>query len=270
MKINRLKWTYLAVIMLTLVSCHQKDENTVEFETLTADKSDRLTADATSPMCSISLKLKNATETNGHKGEVINSVVVERLFNQQEISIKTAMERFCEDYINNYKRTMLSLYNHDRTDSTKRAWYEFHYIISAETQQGSKGTIAYLATLDFYEGGAHGTNQLVVMNFDVQTGRLITLSDIFAEGTEVQLNNILLKSLKEKTGLETLEALKEKGYLNAVDIYAPENFIIGDETITFIYNPSEIAPYEMGPTELIIPYTTIEEILKNSFYSFIK
>ena len=126
MKINRLKWTYLAVIMLTLVSCHQKDENTVEFETLTADKSDRLTADATSPMCSISLKLKNATETNGHKGEVINSIVVERLFNQQEISNKTAMERFCEDYINNYKRTMLSLYNHDRTDSTNRAWYEFH------------------------------------------------------------------------------------------------------------------------------------------------
>ena len=98
----------------------------------------------------------------------------------------------------------------------------------------------------------------------------MTLNDIFVEGTENQLNNILLSALKEKTGLETLEALKEKGYLNAVDIYAPENFIIGDETITFIYNPSEIAPYEMGPTELIVPYSPMEEILKNSFYSFIK
>lgn len=162
---------------------------------------------------------------------------------------------------------MVPLYNQDRADTTKRAWYEFHYIISAETQQGSKNTIVYLATVDYYEGGAHGTHQQVALNFEAKTGRLLTLSEIFAEGTENQLNNILLKALKEKTGLGTIGQLREKDYLKSVDIYAPENFIINDETITFIYNPSEIAAYSVGSTELIIPYSSMESILKNSFIS---
>ena len=103
------------------------------------------------------------------------------------------------------------------------------------------------------------------MNFEAKTGRLLTLEDLFADGTENQLNNILLKALKEKTGFATLSELKEHNYLTSVDIYAPENFIIGDETVTFIYNPSEIAAYSEGSIELIIPYTSLDKLLKNSF-----
>ncbi len=50
-----------------------------------------------------------------------------------------------------------------------------------------------------------------------------------------------------------------------MDIFPSENFILGDETITFVYNPYEIAPYAMGSTELIIPFSDIEKLLKNSF-----
>ena len=44
-----------------------------------------------------------------------------------------------------------------------------------------------------------------------------------------------------------------------------ENFILSEETITFVYNPYEIAPYNVGSTELIIPFSDIKELLKNSF-----
>ena len=50
-----------------------------------------------------------------------------------------------------------------------------------------------------------------------------------------------------------------------MDMFPTENFIIGEETLTFIYNPYEIAPYNMGMTELIIPYSDIEKILKTTF-----
>ena len=83
------------------------------------------------------------------------------------------------------------------------------------------------------------------------------------------MNKILLDALIESKGVSSLSDLKQKGYLVSVNIYAPQNFIIGEETITFIYNPSEIAPYTEGATQLIIPYTTLEKILKNSFHSFI-
>ena len=138
-------------------SCGNTEENTVEFETLTLDKAINLTNEELSPTCTVSLKMENAIEKNGHRAEVINNTVIERLLNMRDMSMKTAMEEFTENYIKSYKSTMVPLYNQDRADTTKRAWYEFHYIISAETQQGSKNTIVYLATVDYYEGGAHGT-----------------------------------------------------------------------------------------------------------------
>ena len=268
MKINRLNWALLTMVML-LASCQQIDENTVEFETLTADETVYLTQEENSPACRVSLKLMSATPENGHRGEVINLTVGERLFQMEEVSVKSAMDRFIENYTQTYRQTMMPLYNQDRADTTKRAWYEFHYIISADAHQGSQKTVVYQTTVDYYEGGAHGTNQQIIMNFEASTGRLITLKDVFAEGAESQLNEVLLKALIANKGVESVNDLKQKGYLVSTDIYAPDNFIIGEETITFIYNPSEIAPYAEGGTELIIPYTDIEHLLKNSFSSFI-
>ena len=93
----------------------------------------------------------------------------------------------------------------------------------------------------------------------------LTLSDIFATGYEQPLKDVLLKALKAKTGCTTLTALRNKGYLYSMDIFPSENFILGEETITFVYNPYEIAPYAMGSTELIIPYSDVDKILKTTF-----
>ena len=179
--------------------------------------------------------------------------------------MKLAADAFAESYTDSYKKTMLPLYNQDRADTTKRSWYQYHYIINCSTQKGSKGTVAYLATIDYYEGGAHGINQLITLNFEAKTGRQLTLTDIFAPGYEQPLKNVLLKALKAKTGCSTLAALHEKGYLYSMDIFPSENFILGDETITFVYNPYEIAPYAVGSTELVISYDEVDKILKNSF-----
>jgi hypothetical protein len=45
----------------------------------------------------------------------------------------------------------------------------------------------------------------------------------------------------------------------------PENFILGSDAITFVYNPDEIAPYTIGSTELTIPYVAMDKILRSSF-----
>ena len=50
-----------------------------------------------------------------------------------------------------------------------------------------------------------------------------------------------------------------------MNIYVPENFILGSDAITFIYNPDEIAPYSLGSIELTIAYTAIEKILASTF-----
>lgn len=255
----------ISCLLLLLASCGGDDENNVEFQTVTADKTAILSNEELSPTCTVHLQLEEATETNGHRGELINATVMKRLLDREEASMKLAADAFAESYTDSYKKTMLPLYNQDRADTTKRSWYQYHYIINCSTQKGSKGTVAYLATIDYYEGGAHGINQLITLNFEAKTGRQLTLTDIFAPGYEQPLKNVLLKALKAKTGCSTLAALHEKGYLYSMDIFPSENFILGDETITFVYNPYEIAPYAVGSTELVISYDEVDKILKNSF-----
>lgn len=256
--------TFLVVLSL-FASCKGGDDKEVWFETISIDKTAKLSNEDLAPHCSVSLNVQYARQKTGEAAKEINEYLVERLFNKQDISVEAAAQQFTEEYVQNYQATLTSLYNQDRNDTTKRAWYDYHYIISTESHPGNENTIVYLATIDYYEGASHGINELITMNFDKETGHHLSLSDIFATGYEQQLTAVLLKALKEKTGSDDLAALKEKGYLNAMDMFPTENFILGEETITFIYNPYEIAPYNMGSTELIIPYNDVDKILKTTF-----
>lgn len=256
--------TLMAAAMLC-GACGEEESSHITFQTVAADKTVRLSNDDVPPTCSVNLRLEEATETSGHRGEVLNETVMNRLLDRMEVSMQVAADAFAEDYTQTYLKTMLPLYNQDRADTTKRAWYEYHYIISATTQLGSKGVLAYLANIDRYEGGANGTRQLVAMNFDEATGRLITLNDVFLADVEKPLSALLLKALKAKTGLATLKALHGAGYLRGMDIYPPDNFILGTETVTFVYNPDEIAPFDLGSTELTLTYEEMRQLLNPSF-----
>ena len=96
------------------------------------------------------------------------------------------------------------------------------------------------------------------MNFDTQTGRLLQLRDVFVPGYEQQLNELLLDELLRQTDSKDKDELKKKGYLYSMNMFAPENFILGADAVTFVYNTYEIAPYSVGRTELTLDYVPNE------------
>ena len=101
------------------------------------------------------------------------------------------------------------------------------------------------------------------MNLENLTGRQLALSDIFVPGYEQRLSSRLQKALCSYVGVGSLQELKNQGYLYSMDMFSSENFILGEEAITFIYNPYEIAPYEKGSIELTLAYSELDDILKN-------
>ena len=252
------------VFVLLLCACSQEKE-TISFETVTADKTVALSNDSVPPTCSVNIRLEEASPESGRAGEIINSTVARRLLSRGDDGLQQAANAFAEEYTSNYIKTLLPLYNQDRKDPNKHAWYHYHYIINSHTQTGSKGTVVYIADINYRQGGDHVVSQQVVMNFEEATGRLLTTKDIFVDGFEAQLKPLLLKALQEKTDLSSLTALRSNGYLKGTDIFVPENFILSSDAITFIYNPDEIAPYSVGSTELTIPYADMSRILNSSF-----
>lgn len=262
---NHLKWTLFLLLMAVITGCRNDNEGKLTFEMIESEKTVKLSNEELSPLCSVSLKMACATESSGEIGKKINNEVVYRIFNQDGVGMQGAMDQFTQQYTSTYRANMLPLYNEDRADTTKRSWYEFHYIINSTTEQTSRNTLVYLATVDYSEGHANSIHQLLPINFYSSTGDYIRDKDIFVDGYETQIKPILLNALMEKMEVNSIDALKEKGYLQTVDIYAPENFIVGDATITFIYNPSEIASLELGTIELVLTYAQLKKIIKPQF-----
>ena len=259
------KINLFALIALILSACGSEEGGPIIFEPVTADKVVKLSNDEQSPSCTVHLQLQTATEENGYKAEVVNNIILEKLLDMKGLSMQEAVDSFANGYTASYIRNFLPLYNQDRADESKRSWYEYHYVITSETQGGREETTIYIADIDYYEGGVHGINQRHIFNFINNTGVLIGLDDIFVPGYEDQLNGILLEALCEKVGVEDIHRLHENGYLFSMDMFPAQNFILNDETITFIYNPYEIASYDKGSTELTLSLEDLKNILSPDY-----
>lgn len=211
------------------------------------------------PHCSVDLQMDCLDEKHGETAKILNEAVNQRVFYLENLTMQQAADSFankyCRDYVSNYA----PLYREDKASQEKHAWYEYRYKVSTETIQEVEGIVTYLINIEYYEGGAHGISQQLAMNFNTENGEQLSLHDVLAPGFEQKLNEQLLEALLDKTGAKDINQLHEEGYLYSMDMFASENFILGDDEITFIYNPYEIADYSKGRIELKID---IDELKK--------
>lgn len=249
--------------LLLLNACGSKVSKLVTFEMSKTETTVALADGNDAPSCKVLLEIAYAVSEQPERAQAINAAIVKRLFERQGMTVQQAAEAFANQYTTDYKRTLAPLYQEDRNDAAKHAWYEYHYEIRTETAAGrDDNTVVYLVHLDFYEGGAHGIQQLLAMNFDAETGQPLMLESVFVSGYEQPLSQKLLEKLMDIADVSTEKELTDKGYLYSMDMFPSQNFILGEDGITFIYNPYEIAPYAMGKTEITLSYGEIEELLK--------
>lgn len=235
--------------------------SSIDIEEAKAVKAVAITNEDNVPQCQVNLQVKYV-KGDDERARNINNAIEQRLFMYDSLQMQQAVDSFANFYTKEYQKNMAPLYREDRADETKRAWYEYKYVIETDTRRGKDGCLVYIIDLDMYEGGAHGIRQQLAMNFDEKTGKQITYDDLFVQGYQYTLRELLLEELKKQTDTNTLDELHAKDYLLTMDIYAPQNFILGDDEITFIYNPYEIAPYDKGNTELTLSYSKLSKILR--------
>lgn len=258
--------TFLAAVLCeaVLTACSGGESDNIDFGEAIAERRVKLAEEEGSPECKVLLRIKYAREEQGAAAQAINHAIESRLLGMERLPMQEAADSFANEYTRRYRHDMGPLYRADRADTARRAWYEYRYVTTTDTQRERKGVVTYLISTDRYEGGAHGISQLLAINFNIKTGKPLTLDDVFVPGYSSELNKLLLQALKDKVGAGSMQELNEKGYLLSMDMYAPRNFILGDEAITFIYNIYEIAPYSTGKTELTLDYDDLEKILKKT------
>jgi hypothetical protein len=253
--------TLAAATILTACGGNDTGEE-MTFESVKVEKTVSITNEPDAPQCKVSLQLAAVKGGPAERAKAVNEMLAQQLLGIEGVGLKVAADSFANKYTGDYIKNFAPLYREDRNDKQKRAWYEYHYNITSDTKKGRGGVTIYSATIDYYEGGAHGINQRLAMNFDNATGQLLMLDDVFVPGYQQQLSERLLQALMEKAEAKDVADLKDMGYLYATDMFASENFALGDDAITFVYNPYEIAPYAFGLIELEIDNDDLKELWK--------
>lgn len=247
----------LLLTVLILSACGKQP--IMEYDEIMATSEATLTDAKDSPHCEVHIQLLQAKGTHAER---INQIIAQKLFDTNSHDLQTAAQAFADQYVEYYRKDMTPLYRDDRHNLERHRWYEYRYNVTTEAKQFRNGVSTYLINTDYYEGGAHGMKQLEILNFDVASGKHLTLDDFFVSGYQAQLSEILLNSLLGKTGSKDKNELRDKGFLYSTDMFATENFIPGDDEFIFVYNPYEIAPYDFGQIELSIDIDDLKIIMK--------
>ncbi len=122
-------------------------------------------------------------------------------------------------------------------------------------------------------GASHSIYQKRYINFNLKTGDIIKLDDIFQKNYLTTLNQLIEQDLRAKFGIKPKQSLAEFGFiLKNNQLPITTNFFITREGIGFHYNVYEIAPFAVGETTLFLTYKQLKPILKsdNVLNSYIK
>lgn len=105
-----------------------------------------------------------------------------------------------------------------------------------------------------YAGGAHGNSSVKYTTFSSESGDVLTLDELLADGYTNTLNQLALNAFRESRDLPPDADPETAGYTFENNRYFnPENFAFLDNQLIFYFNHYQIAPYSAGPTQLYIP-----------------
>lgn len=264
-----------ALLVLTAACSHKPDTprpyGGLVFDTLSTVSDTPLAADdEASPACHLEVELICPARTDSSllarnvRREVLAFSLGEAYADRPA---DEALGRYAKDYADEYRRDLLPLYEENKArneaENDAEAWFAYTQELRAKPLCDNPQCLVYRVDKHEYRGGAHGMYSIHYLNFDATDGRRLVLKDVFRPDTEGALTERLLQRLMEKSGCRTTDELEEQGLLMGTDLYVSPNFRLGADSIYFLYNVYEIAPYSTGAIELALAHTEVADLTKD-------
>lgn len=105
-----------------------------------------------------------------------------------------------------------------------------------------------------YTGGAHGMSYDMIYHFSLSDGRNLDINDFYTAAQLPELDKAIRARLAQQYGVPE-DSLATVGFFAAEvdDLKHNDNFRLTADSITFVYNRYQIAPYSMGCIEVTLP-----------------
>lgn len=230
--------SFLIVFTLfILASCTPKKEISFSEQNITT---------ATNTIVDINIpKAVGSSKLALHINESLNQYVATALQFNQENKTLSSIEKNIDNFNTEYKN-----FKKKFPESSQ----EWEAQIDGELMFKSPEIISISLTTYKNTGGAHGILVITFLNFNAQTGELLTTDKLLKN--KEQFTKIANTYFNE----EILE--KKEMYLDADNFVLPQNIGYSTDGLTLLYNTYEIAPYTTGITEFVIPFSEANSYLK--------
>ena len=193
--------------------------------------------------------------------KIVRDDIVKQVFGQEYVqySNKELLPRFANDMNEEFRNNNLPFFNKDIPEELGYA-FNNEYLLETFVLLSDEHIFSYGIGLYVYTGGAHGLSTRSFLNYDLRNGSLMSEKDLFVGDYEPILIEIMKRHIMADSELNSIEELEEIYWTE--HIIPNGNFYITRESINYVFNPYEIAPYSFGHTEISIPFEEIKEILK--------
>lgn len=271
---NSMKNTYKFLIILLIVvlsyACGSKkdsDSGVKDRETIQTIDTDKVNIDFKKIKLSKSYKSKSSEDDDstyitlqyvemisGPNKDEINSFIHNELIRNTYTtgnSANKSLQDILNSFINDYKEFIVEspdyAFNWFYEISVNDIYYT-HKILCLEFSHGG------------YTGGAHGNSYVKYVNIDFRNASQLKLNDLLIKDFKLGLNKLIEKKFREVKGLLPTDDLEQGGLFENKIAYN-ENFAVLKDGLLFYYNNYEIAPYAAGPTELLIKYDELGNLI---------
>lgn len=224
-------------------------------------------SDPTSPRCEVYIRMPflstDVDEVERQTAMKINNKVLKEFFNGEGDPHQVVSE-YVDNYLKEYKEDRYEYYMSERAncqdEDTSFLVHAFSAYLSIDgsISRGRGDIVGFTVNQEIYNGGAHPVSTTYYVNFNPVTGEEVKIADIFLSGTLDQLHDRIVKAIADDKGVRDMEELRDMGY---DEIGTPQEYLIGQDSITFFYNVYEIGPYALGPTEVKIAYKDLDDIM---------
>lgn len=268
MKTNKIIGIVVLIAMFTLSACQQKTVKTIE---KSLEEKTYLDTDTTKGSLTMEISFElPVCYRNKTTLDSIRNRVVRELFGPAYVVIHndSLASKFAADMKREYVREnkpLLALLDNENRYSIMN-----EHIIDGFSLLSDEKIYSYGINRFVYMGGAHGLNTYNYFVFDLSSGKRIKEKDIFVEGFETKMTELLKqklllqiindKVLAPNTGDLVVELTDTDFWVDSIK--PNNNFYVTEESLNYVFNHYEIGPYYLGMSEVIIPFADMKSMLK--------
>lgn len=134
--------------------------------------------------------------------------------------------------------------------------------ISYHTPYADKNVISLLVWSYQFTGGAHGSSTSTTFNYDLNSGRMLKLADLFQpnSGYLKIISAYCVTALTKQLGDDVDANWLKEGAAPKAENYDSWNITPDGLQITF--DAYQVAAYALGPQEIIVPYSALKAVIK--------